>query len=182
MTTTVYSDLLKSGADMSKIDKDGVGTEFVFSSNITLFNEYDSINNAGLSLELLSGHKTISYISTYYKITPNNKVNLSSISYLDINMDELITVSNSPYIWEGESPGGTKNIYEGDDTIIGNKFNDFLRGGKGNDSIIGNAGNDRLLGDAGDDFLAGSIGNDTLIGGIGTDVLRGGVRSRQVYF
>ena len=174
MTTTIYSDLLKVGADMSRIDASGIGTEFTFNSNITVFNEYDSNNNAGLSLDVLSGHKTILYLSTYYIINESNSVNLSSLSYLDVNMDELITVTNSPYIWEGEAPGGLRNIYEGDDTIIGNKFNDFIRGGIGNDSIIGNAGNDRLLGDSGDDFLTGSTGADTLIGGAGSDVLRGG--------
>lgn len=181
-TTTIYSDLLKVGANMSNIDQNGVGTEFVFNAVIPLFNEYDSVNNAGLTLSALAGHKSIVYISTYFKLNQNNKINLSSISYLDANMDELITVTNSPYIWEGEDPGSTRNIYEGNDTIIGNRFNDFLRGGIGNDSLIGNAGNDRLLGDSGNDFLAGSVGADTLVGGLGTDVLRGGSGADRFVF
>lgn len=174
MTTVVYSDLLKVGADMSMLDERGTGTQFVFNSGTLLFDEYFSIKSTGVALYSLSGQKTIAYLSFSYKISEDFITTLPSISYLDINMDELITVSNSPYIYEGEAAGGTKNIYEGDDVIIGNKFNDFLRGGNGNDEIIGNAGNDKLLGDAGNDFLTGSNGNDTLIGGTGTDVLRGG--------
>lgn len=174
MTTVVYSDLLKVGADMSMLDERGTGTQFVFNSSTRLFDEYDSMNNIGLSLLSLSGQKTIAYLSFSYKISEDFITTLPSISYLDINMDELITVSNSPYIYEGEAAGGTKNTYVGDDVIIGNKFNDYLRGGNGKDDIIGNAGNDKLLGDAGNDFLAGCSGNDTLIGGTGTDVLRGG--------
>lgn len=54
---------------------------------------------------------------------------------------------------------------DGDDTIFGSMFPDYLSGDNHLDSIIGGAGNDTLLGAAGDDELEGGAGNDLLDGG-----------------
>jgi VCBS repeat-containing protein len=61
--------------------------------------------------------------------------------------------------------GGT----EGDDLIIGNKFDNHIQGLGGNDTIRGGNGNDFLQGGDGDDQLAGGKGDDTLQGGAGKD-------------
>lgn len=67
-----------------------------------------------------------------------------------------------------------KNIFSGDDTLLGSKKNDTLAGFDGNDTIKGNNGGDRLLGGNGDDKLYGQAGADTIEGGKGNDLLDGG--------
>src|SRR5262249_23776421 len=49
------------------------------------------------------------------------------------------------------------------------------KGGQGNDTIIGNDYANFLFGNAGDDDLNGGPGNDTLNGGPGSDTLTGGL-------
>jgi serralysin len=63
---------------------------------------------------------------------------------------------------------------EGNDTLIGNDFDNVLIGGPGNDRLFGRGGDDVLRGGPGDDRLFGGPGNDRLFGGGGDDVLRGG--------
>ncbi|CAG1015976.1 partial Mannuronan C5-epimerase AlgE2, partial [Rhizobiaceae bacterium] len=53
----------------------------------------------------------------------------------------------------------------GNDTVVGDNFDNRLFGQGGIDTIYGQAGNDILDGGAGNDFLAGGLGNDTLTGG-----------------
>ena len=62
----------------------------------------------------------------------------------------------------------------GDDTINGSQGDDLLDGGDGNDKLFGGAGNDVLDGGAGNDRLIGRSGHDTLTGGAGKDTLNGG--------
>ena len=78
----------------------------------------------------------------------------------------------------------TLNGTTGNDTLTGDKENNFLFGGNGNDALsggdgddvlFGDDGNDTLSGDKGDDILFGGLGNDTLSGGDGKDILQGGV-------
>ena len=57
------------------------------------------------------------------------------------------------------------NATEGNDTIAGTLFGDYL---------VGLAGNDVINGDNGDDAIFGDIGNDTLNGGNGLDTMKGG--------
>jgi Ca2+-binding RTX toxin-like protein len=174
MATVVYYDQLLTGADMSMLDSYGVGQAFNFKSHTPVFNQYDSKNNIGLTFGVLTGNKAIQFISTYYRFLEDQSINLAQISYLNANNDEVISISHSPYIYEGEDPGPTKRLYYGDDSIVGNKYNDYLRGGDGMDGLYGNAGNDTLLGDDGNDYLTGGVGNDKLVGGTGRDILRGG--------
>ncbi|EDZ91629.1 Hemolysin-type calcium-binding region [Limnospira maxima CS-328] len=62
----------------------------------------------------------------------------------------------------------------GNDTLVGDQFDQTLDGGTGNDSILGGSGNDTLLGGPGDDILFGGPGNDLLYGGADNDILYGG--------
>ncbi len=70
-------------------------------------------------------------------------------------------------------------VTQGDDQILGYRWNDVINGLGGNDSITGGPGDDLLRGGAGDDRLLGdgglaaADGNDTLEGGDGTDSLYG---------
>ncbi|CAG0981168.1 Bifunctional hemolysin/adenylate cyclase [Rhizobiaceae bacterium] len=57
----------------------------------------------------------------------------------------------------------------GNDTVVGDNFDNRLYGQGGTDTIYGQAGNDILDGGAGNDFLAGGLGNDTLTGGANND-------------
>jgi Ca2+-binding RTX toxin-like protein len=56
-------------------------------------------------------------------------------------------------------------ILSGNDTIIGNDFDNNLHGGAGNDTIYGYAGNDQLFGGDGADALYGGAGDDVLAPG-----------------
>ncbi|MGD1806217.1 trypsin-like serine protease [Dapis sp. BLCC M126] len=61
----------------------------------------------------------------------------------------------------------------GDDFLFGGKDDDTINGGDGNDFMSGNIGNDFLFGGDGDDFLAGGKNLDVLDGGDGNDTLTG---------
>ena len=93
----------------------------------------------------------------------------------------------------------------GNDTMIGNEFDNVLRGNRGNDSIDGGAGNDTASyqaatkavlvdlskhsasgGDGNDTLVSienviGSSSNDTLIGDGGSNVLHGGAGNDTLY-
>ncbi|MET0113287.1 MAG: calcium-binding protein [Limnospira maxima] len=62
----------------------------------------------------------------------------------------------------------------GNDTLVGDQFDQTLDGGTGNDSILGGSGNDTLLGGPGDDTLFGGLGDDLLQAGSGDNILDGG--------
>jgi Ca2+-binding RTX toxin-like protein len=101
----------------------------------------------------------------------------------------------------GAAAGGTIMAGAGNDTIVADDVQNYLRGEDGNDSIIGgaafddingNMGNDTIDGGLGDDWVVGgkgddsqsgydgddivwgNLGNDTLDGGFGNDQVRGG--------
>ncbi|SJM93542.1 DUF4347 domain-containing protein [Crenothrix polyspora] len=70
----------------------------------------------------------------------------------------------------------------GDDTLYGDKGQDYLRGGAGKDVLYGgedgdylngDAGDDALFGDAGDDFITDNDGSNAFYGGDGNDVIGG---------
>jgi Ca2+-binding RTX toxin-like protein len=62
----------------------------------------------------------------------------------------------------------------GFDDINGNQGNDTAHGNGGDDWVVGGKDNDLLFGDAGNDQVLGNLGNDTLDGGTGDDTIRGG--------
>jgi Ca2+-binding RTX toxin-like protein len=62
----------------------------------------------------------------------------------------------------------------GDDFLIGNRFDNWLRSSAGHDTLDGGGGNDRLESGAGNDQLSGGTGDDQIYGGFGDDGLTGG--------
>jgi Ca2+-binding RTX toxin-like protein len=71
---------------------------------------------------------------------------------------------------------------DGDDSITGGFFKDYIYGGDGNDSLSGFFGDDYISAGAGNDFVTGHSGFDTIFGSEGDDTIRGDlgdVPSRQ---
>ncbi len=62
---------------------------------------------------------------------------------------------------------------KGNDKVIGNIADNWLKGGAGIDQLEGGAGNDSLNGNGKDDLLRGGLGDDVLRGGSGADKLFG---------
>ena len=60
------------------------------------------------------------------------------------------------------------------DDINGNMGNDTIDGGDGDDWVVGGKGDDSQIGSWGDDIVWGNLGNDTLSGGPGNGQVRGG--------
>ncbi|WP_425597369.1 calcium-binding protein, partial [Sulfitobacter geojensis] len=58
---------------------------------------------------------------------------------------------------------GIEAFLSGNDTVIGNSFDDKISGFGGNDLLQGLTGNDAITGNAGNDFLDGGAGQDTAI-------------------
>jgi Ca2+-binding RTX toxin-like protein len=86
--------------------------------------------------------------------------------------------ANDGYVIDGEKDdvtGETENLIgtDGDDTLVGDSKDNYIRGGGGHDLIMGNSGNDRLEGSYWPDTIYGGRGNDTLIGYGGKDYLYG---------
>ncbi|MEL6885054.1 MAG: Ig-like domain-containing protein [Pseudomonadota bacterium] len=63
---------------------------------------------------------------------------------------------------------------DGDDTLNGDAFGNFLYGFSGDDSIHGNGGNDVIFAGAGDDTVKGGTGRDFILAGAGDDIVSGG--------
>ena len=80
-------------------------------------------------------------------------------------------VIDRDYVWNGTVLH--RWDVQGNDTIIGNRFSDFIKAEGGNDDVYGYGGNDRLFGGKGKDFLFGGNGRDRLDGGGGRDTLFG---------
>ena len=66
------------------------------------------------------------------------------------------------------------NSAGGNDTLLGNDFDNWLDGVGGNDSLVGGAGNDTLTDGYGNDTLYGGAGDDYFVDQVGTNVLYGG--------
>ena len=67
-----------------------------------------------------------------------------------------------------------RDVFGGNDTLIGDNGDDYLDGGRGDDSLVGNGGDDFLQGRNGNNVLEGGDGNDTMNGSGGEDTLSGG--------
>lgn len=77
-----------------------------------------------------------------------------------IKGDVLLGAGNDSFNNEKGLTGLRVDGGDGDDLLVGSKYNDILIGGNGNDTLMGGDG---------DDLLSGSMGNDTLEGGKGAD-------------
>jgi Ca2+-binding RTX toxin-like protein len=60
-------------------------------------------------------------------------------------------------------------IHQGNDSIVGDRYNDTLFGGDGNDSFYSHTGRDIINGGAGNDTLEAQGGHDLMTGGRGAD-------------
>ena len=107
--------------------------------------------------------------------------NVSSALANDMNIDSLLyTGADNVAIAYGVE---IENAYggAGDDTILGNSLNNYLRGGDGDDIIRGGEGNDTILLGNGDDEGYGGAGNDLFIyAGTGRQTFDGGSGSDTV--
>lgn len=77
---------------------------------------------------------------------------------------------------EGDKLNGVENVVggSGDDVLVGDEAENFIRGGPGDDVIRGEYNYDELLGGSGDDTLYGGLDPDVLIGAKGNDRAFGG--------
>ncbi len=83
---------------------------------------------------------------------------------------------------ELETVVGGKNFWggQGNDSIDGSKYNDYIAGGEGDDTLNGGAGNDVIEGGEGDDNIFGSGGSNVINGGEGNDTVSGGLRDDTI--
>jgi len=139
--------------------------QFIFTNE---FSDFAGVGGHGTSF---AGGSTGTDTLNAAAVTSNTLIDLSTNS----GIIDGVAITNSHI----------QRVYTGDgnDTIQGDAFSEYLDGGRGNDvitggvaneTIVGGAGNDRLIGGAGDDSLLGGAGNDTLSGGTGNDALDGG--------
>jgi Ca2+-binding RTX toxin-like protein len=109
--------------------------------------------------------------------------NLDSTQGISVTLDG--TTSKTVTITNGTNDS-IKNIENvtggaGNDTIIGDGFNNILIGNSGNDSIEGGAAKDTLYGGVGIDTLKGDDGEDTIFGGVDKDIINGGAGNDILY-
>lgn len=103
---------------------------------------------------------------------------------------DLVFISDTTHIGNGNGlantmtgAGGNDTLYGmgGTDTLYGGIGNDRLYGGTGVDTLYGGNGADLLYGGKGADVLSGGNGNDRLFGGFGNDTLDGGSGRNVLY-
>ncbi len=70
---------------------------------------------------------------------------------------------------------------DGNDTLTGSAFGDYLDGGVGDDTLVGGDGNDTLFGNTGADIMRGQGGDDTLIELGGDSLIDGGTGFDSLY-
>ncbi|MEM9012535.1 MAG: S8 family serine peptidase [Pseudomonadota bacterium] len=157
--TVTDVDLFISGSTLNASDN-----LFIFTNE---FSDYDGVAGHGTNFSGTGVTDTINAAA----VSSNSVVNLLANS----GTIDGVAITNS----------AIERVYTGDgnDTILGDAFSEYLDGGRGNDSItggsaaetiVGGAGNDVLIGGNGDDTLQGLDGNDTLEGGGGDDLMQGG--------
>jgi serralysin len=116
-----------------------------------------------------------------YTESGSNKTQLGDLDKLAIAY--LYGPKSAQTIGNMRSLGSGNDSALGDDydnILIGDEGNDTLIGGNGWDGIICGTGNDYGQGDDGNDYLQGNMGNDTVLGGNQDDTVRGGRGSDSV--
>jgi Ca2+-binding RTX toxin-like protein len=88
--------------------------------------------------------------------------------------NDTIVADNAQNYLRGEDGDDSIAGGSGFDDINGNMGADTIDGGLGDDWVVGGKGDDQQFGYDGDDIVLGNLGNDTLDGGFGADVVRGG--------
>lgn len=123
-----------------------------------------SYSRAGNDLVIAYGQNDGVTIRNWF-VSPNHQLETIDILHepsgdrivltaADINLDVLNTITGT----------------EGDDSISGDAYANWIQGLGGNDSINGDGGNDFIEGGAGADELDGGAGNDFLSGETGDDI------------
>lgn len=103
----------------------------------------------------------------------------------------ILTLDDDKKDYKYETTGKVIKAKEGDDVIIGTRYDDTIHGGRGHDLLSGLSGDDKVYGGKGDDILMGDYshydldgrsvaqdltvieGNDILYGGTGNDRIFG---------
>ncbi|MEP1538376.1 MAG: calcium-binding protein [Paracoccaceae bacterium] len=92
-----------------------------------------------------------------------------------------VTTSENDLIEMEYVRGETAKSGAGNDTIMGDGFDETLSGGSGDDYIDADIGDDSLLGGKGEDTILGGFGDDSLLGGGQSDTLDGQGGDDQIY-
>ncbi len=92
-----------------------------------------------------------------------------------------VTSSDRDFIEMEFVKGETAKGGIGNDTILGDGFDETLSGGRGDDFINAGIGDDSIIGGKGEDTLEGGFGNDTILGGAQSDSLDGQGGDDQIY-
>ncbi len=77
-----------------------------------------------------------------------------------MSFKKFSTKNYSPMGLEFQGEGFVLKAYDGDNRMVGSKYDDNLKGARGNDVLDGGGGNDLLTGGAGKDVLKGGSGAD----------------------
>ena len=73
------------------------------------------------------------------------------VEYLEFADGNIVSITNTPFVFEQSDANDNISGTAYDDTIYGNGGNDTLKGGNGNDTLVGGKGNDTLDGGYDDD-------------------------------
>ena len=120
----------------------------------------------------------LGYIEWDYSNTPTYQ--MMGALFTNANLDWVLflqdldggNVVDRDIVWEGTVLH--RWDVQGSDTIIGNRYADYIKAERGNDDVYGNGGNDKLFGGSGRDNVQGGNGRDAVDGGSGKDKLFGG--------
>lgn len=113
------------------------------------------------------------YLSTSFDI-----IDFSfSISGLKLDFKQVESLAMSH-----DALGFMKLALNGNDTIYGSNFMDFLYGFNGNDKIYGGDDLDFIYGGLGNDKIYGGNGNSFINGELGKDILTGGLALDRFFF
>jgi Ca2+-binding RTX toxin-like protein len=108
----------------------------------------------------------------------------SNVATITITVGESIALSETADAarYKAFDHAVVVDAMDGNDRIVGSRFNDLLDGGTGDDRLRGGAGNDQVGGGNGMDDLRGGPGDDVLNGGAVRDKLAGGAGNDAFVF
>ncbi|MFD0982307.1 sulfatase-like hydrolase/transferase [Tropicimonas aquimaris] len=153
--------------------------EGYFGDDTLLGGDGDDILHGGKGVNQLTGDEGTDMAS--YSGPVGVTVSLRNHDFQQVNIDrtdlladiENIRGSNGDDTLEGNRYRNYLIGGDGEDQLHGMGANDVLRGGDAADLVAGGEGADRLFGGAGNDTLIGGNGNDRIEGNSGTDILKG---------
>ncbi|WP_039917638.1 calcium-binding protein, partial [Cellvibrio mixtus] len=154
----------KDGSVTTNHSSGDVGYSFPGSYTLT----YDYSNNGRLAMAGSNPSPAITAITTFVALSDEIANKLATVKGANLFGDEgNDTLSGG--IYADYLSGGADN-----DVIFAGGGNDVLDGGTGKDTLFGEKGKDILIGGDGNDELSGGDDNDLLIGGDGQDKFDGG--------